>query len=80
MSSRITIEFYIHANYTVPVDRGNARLSVFAHVFKLADAVYIQDATDNSRYNAFDKDRDADDAEVCLGLPRNFNTSFRVSV
>jgi len=69
----------LHANYTVPVDMGNARLSVFAHVFNLADAVYIQDATDNSRYNAFDKDHDADDAEVFLGLPRNFNAGFRVS-
>ena len=69
----------LHANYNVPVDMGNARLSVFAHVFNLADAVYIQDATDNSRYNAFDKDHDADDAEVFLGLPRNFNAGFRVS-
>jgi outer membrane receptor protein involved in Fe transport len=69
----------LHANYNVPVDMGNARLSVFAHIFNLADAVYIQDATDNSRYNAFDKDHDADDAEVFLGLPRNFNAGFRVS-
>lgn len=79
MYSRTTIEFYIHANYTVPVDMGNTRLSVFAHIFNLADTVYIQDATNNSRYNAFDKDHDADDAEVFLGLPRNFNAGFRVS-
>jgi len=69
----------LHANYTMPINMGNARLSIFAHVFNLADAIYIQDATDNSRYNSWDGDHDADDAEVFLGLPRNFNAGFRVS-
>ena len=37
------------------------------------DEVYIQDATDNSQYNAWDDDHDADDAEVFFGLPAYIN-------
>jgi len=51
---------------------------VFAHVFNALDAVYIQDAEDNSRFNAFYNDHDADDAEVFFGLPRNFNAGFTI--
>jgi hypothetical protein len=52
---------------------------LFANVFNLFDATYIQDAVDNSRYNDFDGDHDADDAEVFLGLPRSFNFGLRVT-
>jgi len=53
-----------------------ADFTVFAHVFNLGDTIYIQDAVDNSRYNAYrgnGKTHSADDAEVFLGLPRSFN-------
>ncbi|MDZ7776661.1 MAG: hypothetical protein U5L09_14140 [Bacteroidales bacterium] len=49
------------------------------HIFNLLDEVYVQDATDNSRYNGFDGDHDADDAEVFLGLPRMINAGIRVN-
>lgn len=61
----------LHAGYTIPsrLTRGT-RLQVFANVFNVFDTVYIMDALDNSSYNAFDRDHDADDAEVFFGLPR----------
>ena len=38
----------------------------------------ISDATDNSSYNGFDDDHDADDAEAYLGQPRMFNLGFEI--
>ncbi len=69
----------IHADYTLPVQIDNAKVTAFAHIFNLLDEVYVQDATDNSRYNGFDGDHDADDAEVFLGLPRMVNAGIKVS-
>jgi len=63
----------MHAYYNLPMQLGGANLQIFAHVFNLTDATYIQDATDNSQYNAWDDDHDADSAEVFYGLPRRFN-------
>ncbi|GAG31123.1 unnamed protein product, partial [marine sediment metagenome] len=55
----------LHAAYNLPISFGGVRLQLFTHVFNLLDTAYIQDATDNSAYyNAFDKDHNADDAEV----------------
>ena len=68
----------LHASYNLPVDIAGTKLSVFAHVFNLTDAVYIQDAVDNSQYNAYDKDHDADSAEVFFGTPRYFNMGLTV--
>ena len=45
------------------------------------DAIYVQDATDNSKYNAFTgngKSHSADDSEVFLGLPRTFNVGISI--
>jgi hypothetical protein len=39
----------------------------------------VQDAIDNSSFNGFDLDHDADDAEVFLGIPRNINLGFQVT-
>ena len=68
----------LHAYYNLPMQIAGANLQVFAHVFNLADATYIQDATDNSQYNAWDKDHDADSAEVFFGIPRYFNMGLTV--
>ncbi|RMF09096.1 MAG: TonB-dependent receptor [Candidatus Neomarinimicrobiota bacterium] len=70
-----------HAMYNLPIQLGNARLQAFVHVFNLLDAVYIQDAVDNSKYNAYTgngKNHAADDAEVFFGLPRFFNAGLTV--
>ena len=69
----------LHIFYTVPTKSNAFSVSLFAHVFNLFDNLYIQDATDNSKYNAFDRDHDADDAEVFFGMPRNFNSGIRVN-
>ncbi len=53
-------------------------LRFFANVYNLLDEMYISDSVDNSSYNGFDKDHDADDAEVFLGQPRFFNIGFEV--
>ncbi|MDE2793544.1 MAG: TonB-dependent receptor [Gemmatimonadota bacterium] len=56
---------------------GNVRL--FIHGYNMFDAIYIQDATDNSRFNGFgERNHTADDAEVFLGYPRNFNFGFQI--
>jgi len=69
-----------HASYTLPVRAGEARFAIYAHLFNLLDEIYIQDAVDNSSYSAFgDKTHAADDAEVWMGYPRNFNIGIQVS-
>ncbi len=68
----------LHANYTLPMALGPVKLQAFAHVFNLLNATYIQDAVDNSQYNAWDYDHDADDAEVHFGLPLTFNVGLNI--
>ena len=77
--------FDLFASYSLanvlPVASGGD-LRLFANVFNLLDAVYIQDARDASRFNGYhdDGDRhDADSAEVFLGIPRNLNLGFQVT-
>jgi iron complex outermembrane recepter protein len=72
--------FDLHAAYSlgeVLPSAGDLRL--FVNVYNLFDKIYIQDAVDNSRFNGFDKDHDADDAEVFFGFPRTVNLGFQVS-
>jgi hypothetical protein len=68
-----------HASYKLPINLGGIGLQVFGHVFNALDTKYVQDAVDNSAYNSFDKDHDADDAEVYMGLPRSFNVGLTLS-
>ncbi|MEC7849011.1 MAG: TonB-dependent receptor [Candidatus Neomarinimicrobiota bacterium] len=70
----------LHVNYDLPVSLGNTRMSAFLHVFNALDAMYVQDAYDNSSYNSFndDGDHDASSAEVFLGTPRYFNLGLKV--
>ncbi len=62
----------------IPALRGN-QVRLFMNVFNLFDKVYIQDAVDNSRFNGFDGDHDADDAEVFVGFPRSVNIGIQIS-
>lgn len=74
-----------HAAYTLPFNLSGIKLQLFAHVFNLLDAIYVQDAVDNSRYNAYLVDgkianpHQADAAEVFLGLPRTFNIGLQLN-
>jgi hypothetical protein len=69
----------IHATYSLPFEFGGSTPQVFVHIFNALDETYIQDATDNSQYNSWDQDHDADDAEVFFGLPMSFNAGVSIS-
>ena len=73
-----TVDF--HMMYEVPTIVKGLRFNLFAHVFNLLDEIYIQDATDNSNYNAFDFDHDADDAEVFFGPRRKINIGVEIGL
>ena len=74
--------FDLHTAYNladiIPAWRGGD-IRVFANVYNLLDEVYVQDAVDNSSFNSFDRDHDADDAEVFLGIPRNLNIGLELT-
>jgi iron complex outermembrane receptor protein len=72
--------FDLHAGYNVPssATRG-LEIQLFANVFNVFDQVYIQDSLDNSPFNGFDDDHDADDAEVFFGLPRRLTLGASVT-
>ncbi len=72
----------VHLAYTLPIHPASLNLQVFAHVFNVFDKIYVQDATDHSKYNAYKGNgwgHSADDAEVFLGLPRSFNLGVQIS-
>lgn len=69
--------FNLHLNYTIDSILNGTTL--FLNMFNVFDATYIQDSVDNSSFNGFDGDHDADDAEVFLGLPRRYNFGVRVN-
>ncbi|MCF8242523.1 MAG: TonB-dependent receptor [Melioribacteraceae bacterium] len=74
--------FDFHFAYNLPFNLKGVDFTLFAHVFNLLDEVYIQDALDNSPYNAYTangKNHHADDAEVFLGLPRTFNVGVSIA-
>ncbi len=82
--------FDFHASYRLSDEMsepfgGNVRL--FLHGFNITDAVYVQDATDNSRFNGYQDESErqkgrlshkADDAEIHIGYPRSFNFGFQI--
>jgi len=74
--------FDINLGYTIPRRLGPGQIRIFANVFNVFNSFYIQDATNNSRFNAFRGNgtgaNRADDAEVFLGLPRSFNLGLQV--
>ena len=65
-------------------DMGRMGVRAFVHVFNLFNTFYVQDATNNSRFNAYAGNGTgmgtADDAAVFLGLPRTFNLGTRVTL
>ena len=68
----------LHAYYNLPMQVAGTNIQLFAHIFNLTDALFIQDATDNSQYNSWDKDHDADSAEIFFGTPRYMNMGLSV--
>ena len=83
--------FDVHLSYRLPSELSatfGGNVALFLHAFNVFDAVYVQDALDNSRYNGYfdagEQERrrgshKADDAEVFLGYPRSLNFGFQIS-
>ena len=72
----------LNASYNLPFEYNGATAQVVLNVRNLLDEVYIQDATDNSRYNASPSrvnDHSANAAEFYLGMPTSFNLGLRVN-
>ncbi|SVD66458.1 uncharacterized protein METZ01_LOCUS419312, partial [marine metagenome] len=70
----------LHVNYDLPISIAGTKMTAFAHVFNALDAVYVQDAVDHSQYNSWgDQEHKAHNAEVFLGIPRNFNAGLKVN-
>ncbi len=72
----------LHTTYNLPIAMAGTRMQVFFHIFNVTDGIFVQDAVDNSQYNAYSGDgrnHKADDAEVYLGMPRNFNVGLSVT-
>ena len=69
----------LHLSYKLPEVAG-LDMTLHGHVFNALDNVYVQDATDNSKYNGYgDKLHLAHNAEVFLGTPRSFNLGLSVN-
>ena len=69
----------LHLSYKLPEIAG-FDLTLHGHVFNALDNVYVQDATDNSKYNGYgDKLHLAHNAEVFLGTPRYYNLGLTVN-
>ena len=75
--------FDLHFSYRIPEQIAGLDVTIFAHVFNLFNKLYVQEATDNSQYNAYTadgKNHSADDAEVYVGWPTTFNAGFRIEL
>lgn len=74
-----------HVGYDLPWKLGNAQIQVFGHIFNVLDELYISDATDNSKYESYQVNKQIVDphgasaASVYLGLPLNFNAGIKIS-
>ena len=72
----------LNASYNLPFEFGGATATVVLNNRNLFVEVYIQDATDNSRYNAIPfrvNNHRANAAEVYLGMPTSFNLGLKVN-
>jgi len=80
----------LHLMYQIPTVVKGLRMRVFAHVFNLLNEVYVQDAVDNSAYNAWTKKVDGEyvpiyphtssAAEVFFGPRRSINLGVEIGL
>ncbi len=69
----------LHLSYRLPEIAG-LNMTLHGHIFNALDDVYVQDATDNSKYNGYgEKLHLAHNAEVFLGTPRYYNLGLTVN-
>jgi len=79
----------LHFMYQIPTVVKGLRMTVFAHVFNLLNETYIQDATDNSSYNAWASSswpyapyysHTSSAAEVFFGPRRSINLGVEIGL
>ena len=82
--------FDFHASYKLSDEMAapfGGKVKLFMHGFNILNSIYIQDAIDNSPFNGYWDEAEAqarrlshqaDDAEVFLGYPRSFNFGFQI--
>ncbi|MEA2104104.1 MAG: TonB-dependent receptor [Candidatus Cloacimonadota bacterium] len=73
----------LHLFYKLPTVIKGLEIEAFTHIFNLFDEVFVQDATDNSHYNAYDTSlypHTGSAAEVFFGLPRRFNAGISIKM
>ena len=72
----------LNASYDIPFEFRGAKPQLVLNVRNFLDEVYVQDATDNSRYNAVPfrvNNHKANAAEVFLGMPTSFNLGLKIN-
>ena len=72
----------INASYDIPFEFNGITSQVVLNVRNALDEVYVQDALDNSRYNAYPSrvnDHSAAAAEVYLGMPVSYNLGLKIN-
>jgi hypothetical protein len=76
----------LHIGYVLPTRLIGLKMEAFVHIFNLLDDMYVQDATDNSSYNAWADwgspphyPHSGSSAEVYFGLPRTFNAGISLT-
>lgn len=77
----------LHIMYDIPTIVRGVRFSIFAHVFNLLDEIYVQDAVDNSSYNAWSSwgtgpyyPHTSSAAEVFFGPRRSINMGVEIGL
>ena len=73
----------LHFAYLIPAQVLGMDVTTFLHIFNMANALYVQDAADNSSFNAWTgdgKNHQADDAEIYPGAPTAFNFGFSLGL
>ena len=67
--------------YQLPIELNNVKVDLYAHLFNIFDAIYVQDATDDSQYNGVKgaPSHSAQRAEVFLGMPRTVNVGVSLN-
>jgi len=71
----------VHVGYQLPM-KSKTGIEIFGHIFNLFNTKYVQDATDNSKYNGFGNGitHSASRAEVFMGLPFMFNAGVKITI
>jgi len=72
----------INASYDIPFEYNGITSQLVLNVRNALDEVYVQDALDNSKYNAYPfrvNDHSANAAEVYLGMPTTFNIGLKIN-